>query len=212
MCYAIEHCKDISIDGNTCYFCENGYRPNDNPSTSCIKIGSDHCYTYTTSEDGESQICQECQPGYKKKEDNTCELVVEHCQRSESDGDNNLKCGYCEKGYAFNEATNASVPFPHCEEVDSSGKCIKCDDDDNSYLHANQEGKCVIDFCEEYNEDWECIKCNDYFYLDDDGNCKYIEIPYCEKVKEGNKNECKDTAYFLLGHDPKDYLIAKEEF
>ena len=48
--------------------------------------------------------------------------------------------------------------------MDSSGKCIKCDDDDNAYLHANQEGKCVIDFCEEYNEDWECIKCNDYFF------------------------------------------------
>ena len=83
----------------------------------------------------------------KKKEDNTCELVVEHCQRSELDGDGNLKCDYCQKGYAFNEATNACVPFPHCEEVDSSGKCIKCDDDDNAYLHANQEGKCVIDFC-----------------------------------------------------------------
>ena len=36
------------------------------------------------------------------------------------------------------------------------------------------------------------------FFLDDDGNCKYIEIPYCEKVEEGNKNECKDTANFLL--------------
>ena len=79
-------------------------------------------------------------------------------------------------------------------------------------MHANQEGKCVIDFCEEYNEDGECTKCNNYFYLNGDGNCKYIEIPYCEKVEEDNKNECRDTCYFLKDHDPEEYEIAKEEY
>ena len=48
--------------------------------------------------------------------------------------------------------------------MDSSGKCIKCDGDDNSYLHANQEGKCVIDFCEEYNEDWDALNVMTIFF------------------------------------------------
>ena len=211
LCSAIEHCKHFSNHDNTCNFCENGYRPI-NERTSCIQIGADHCYDYTTGEDGTSQICKECQTGYKLKDDHTCELVVEHCQSSDIDDNGNIKCTYCQKGYAVNSATNECVPFPHCEEVDSDGKCIECDTDDNSYLHANQEGKCVIDFCKEYNEDLECTECNDYFYLDDDGKCKYIEIPYCEEVEEDNKNKCKDTDYFLKDHDPEDYLVAKEEY
>ena len=91
------------------------------------------------------------------------------------------------------------------------GKCTGCDKDDE-YLHANQEGKCVFDTCKKYNEDWECKECNDYFYLDDEGNRKYIEIPYCQELKDDNKNECDDTASFLDGHDPEDYLTAKEEY
>ena len=208
ICSAIEHCKYFSNYDNTCEFCENGYRPN-NGKTSCIQIGADHCYTYS---EGDTSTCIKCQPGYKLKEDNTCELVVDHCQRDELDDDGNIICTYCQKGYAVNMATNECVAFPHCEEVDSDGKCIECDTDDNDYLHANQEGKCVIDFCEEYNEDGECTKCNDYFYLDDEGNCKYIEIPYCEKVVEDYKNVCKDTCYFLKEHDSEEYEIAKEEY
>ena len=142
ICSAIEHCKDISNSDNTCNYCENGYRLN-NGKTSCIQIGADHCYAYS---EGDTSTCNECQPGYKLKEDNTCELVVDHCQRDELDDDGNIKCAYCQKGYAVNAATNECVAFPHCEEVDSDGKCIECDTDDNDYLHANKEGKCVIVF------------------------------------------------------------------
>jgi len=110
ICSIVEHCKINSLDGNTCFTCQNWYRPNDpnyTPFSSCIKIESDHCYAYS---EGETPICEESQPGYKKKEDNTCELVVEHCQRRYLDGDDNLKCGYCQKGYAFNDKYMRSLP------------------------------------------------------------------------------------------------------
>ena len=65
ICSVVEHWKINSLDGNTCNTCQNWYRPNDpnyTPFSSCIKIGSDHCYAYS---EGETPICEECQPGYK---------------------------------------------------------------------------------------------------------------------------------------------------
>ena len=209
-CNKIKNCNRISYDGNTCEQCENGYRP-DNGNTLCVPIGEDHCYAYTAAEDGTTQICQTCQTGYKKKEDNTCELVVEHCANSELVEDN-LVCHNCEEGYAINSAINKCIEFPKCTDVDADGKCIKCDDDDNEYLHPNQEGNCVFDICEKYNDEWECTKCADYFYLNNEGKCKYIEIPYCKKLDEENKNQCDDTSNFLKDRDPAEYEIAKQEY
>ena len=212
-CVKIEHCRSYSSDQTTCLSCQDGYKLNDD-KTLCITYGEDHCNTYTTVEGGTTKICNECQPGYKLKEDNTCELVVEHCVESELSG-NDLICYECEKDYALNEANNKCIAFPKCIEVDEDDKCIKCEHDSDSgieYIHANQEGKCVFDICKEYNDDWKCKKCENYFYLNDEGQCKYIEIPYCKKLEKNNKNECDDTAYFLKGHDPEDYLTAKEEY
>ena len=51
------------------------------------------------------------------------------------------------------------------------------------------------DFCEEYDEEnGKCKKCRKYFYLDNNFNCVYINIPFCRKLDE-NK-ECKSWAGF----------------
>ena len=90
---------------NTCDSCKAGYRPSEDKK-SCIVIGEDHCYSYTTGDDGTTQICTECQPGYKKNIDNSCEVVVAHCLYSHFEGDD-LKCIECENGYAIITATNS---------------------------------------------------------------------------------------------------------
>ena len=138
-----------------------------------------------------------------------CELVVENCQYSDEEG-NDLICYYCKEGYALNEDQNKCIEFPKCEEVNNENKCTKCRTDDNEYLSANKEGKCVIDFCDEYDDDWECEKCNKYFYLDE-GKCNYINIPYCKKVNEDDKDKCNKYADFIK--DPsQDINQNKKEY
>lgn len=139
---------------------------------------------------------------YKKKIDNTCKLVVEHCWYSHLEGDG-LKCTECEKGFALNKATNQCFESENCLKVDGDGKCTGCNNKVNIYIQANQEGECVFDTCKKYNDDGECTECSDYFYLNDKGKCSYIQIPYCKKLKKEDQKKCDDTSYFLKGKEPR---------
>ena len=55
--------------------------------------------------------------------------------------------------------------------------CLDCSGD---YYQPNENGECVIDLFEIYNKDGTCGEYFEYFYLDENGNCKLIPFPYCE--------------------------------
>ena len=181
-CSKIDHCETFS--DNVCSWCEYGYRLN-SEKTSCEKIGDDHCQYYSNDE---HTTCSSCQYGYKMKEDKTgCTLITEHCISSYDS-----TCNGCEKGYALNTELNTCVEFEKCSEVNSDGtKCTKCAYD---FYQPDKDGKCTINYCEEYDDEGNCEECEKFFYLNEEGKCQYIPIPYCRK---GNETHCEKYSGFL---------------
>ena len=182
-CIKFDNCETFSEVGKACTKCKDGYIL----KAEGTKCEQDPCSHY----DSETNICDACNSNYQlNSETNICELKIPHCSLLYSDG----CCGECEKGYARNSVTYECIEFPNCSETDETGaKCTKCRYD---YYQPNEEGQCVMDFCEEYDESGKCSKCEKYFYLDDDFNCVYINIPFCRKLDE-NK-ECKSGAGFMI--------------
>jgi len=122
------------------------------------------------------------------KEDKTgCTLITEHCISSYDS-----TCNGCEKGYALNTELNTCVEFEKCSEVNSDGtKCTKCAYD---FYQPDKVGKCTINYCEEYDDEGNCEECEKFFYLNEEGKCQYIPIPYCRK---GNETHCEKYSGFL---------------
>ena len=90
-------------------------------------------------------------------------------------------------------SANECIEFPNCSEVDETGeKCIKCSYD---FYQPNEEGRCVIDFCQDYDESGKWKKCQKYFYLNEDKESLYINIPFCRKIDEEGK--CLSWAGFI---------------
>ena len=195
-CIQFDNCETFSEDGKTCTKCKDGYVLKEEGT----KCEQDPCSHY----DSETNICDTCNSNYQlNSETKICEPNISHCSRLYFDG----SCGECEKGYAWNSVASKCVEFPNCSETDETGaKCTNCKYD---YYKVNKEGQCVMDFCEEYDdESGKCKKCQKYFYLDDDFNCVYINIPFCRKLDE-NK-ECKGWADFYEHDD--DVHKAKEKY
>ena len=182
-CSIIEHCRYMS--GNSCSSCESGYIW-DPANSRCKKNEIDHCSSYNSQD---STKCSYCESGYILNSEGTaCTAIIPHCSYS-YDG---TTCSECEDGYALNSVKKECIEKPGCEEVNEDGsKCIDCSED---FYQPDKDGKCVIDYCEDYDSDGNCEKCEKYFYLNEEGKCQYIPIPYCRK---GNETYCKDYAGFM---------------
>lgn len=183
-CVTLANCIEISpLD--QCFKCLYGYRL-DFDTYKCVEIGKDNCYQYSITTPG---VCDKCRPGYKKKSDNTCELVTEHC----TEEDNEI-CRACDKGFALTH-DNLCVKDENCKELDNEKKCEECDEDKSEFLFINKEGQCVLSSCETFQLG-KCRYCKNYFYMKDN-ECFYTDIPYCEAPRGDN---CDNWADFV--NDP----------
>ena len=197
-CSKIDHC--LYMNGDSCSQCESGYYF-DSAESKCIKGSIDYCYNYNS---GDITKCSSCENGYTLNSERTVctELNLPHCSYS-NDGST---CSYCLDGYALNSATNECIEKPGCDEVNEDGsKCLDCSED---FYQPDKDGKCVIHYCEEYDSDGNCEECDKYFYVNEEGKCQYIPIPYC---REGNETYCKDYAGFMEDEEG-DPNKAKEKY
>lgn len=196
-CSKIEHCSYMYWD--FCSRCESGYYW-DSTKSKCVEGERDHCISYNPDD---ATKCMNCEYGYTLNSEGTgCIQTIEHCVSYS--GASSSICQYCEDGYALNSVKNKCVKFPGCDEVnEDESKCIDCSDD---FYQPDKDGKCVIDYCEEYDSDGNCEECEKYFFLNKEGKCQYIPIPYCT---EGNETYCEDYAGFVEDEDPNK---AKEEY
>lgn len=196
-CIKFDNCETFSNDGKTCTKCKDGYILKEE-GTICKQ---DPCSHY----DSETNICDTCNSNYQlNSETKICELKIDNCKIISLLKDTD--CSECEKGYAWNSITHKCIEFPDCLETDETGtKCIKCK---YNYYQPNEEGQCILDFCKDYDESGKCSKCESYFYLNDNFNCVYINIPFCRELNE-NK-ECKFFAGFHYYDD--DVNKAKERY
>ena len=187
--------------GNSCSRCESGYYW-DSTKSKCWEGERDHCTSYNPDD---ATKCMNCEYGYTLNSEGTgCIQTIEHCVSYS--GASSSICQYCEDGYALNSVKNKCVKFPGCDEVnEDESKCIDCSED---FYQPDKDGKCVIDYCEEYDSDGNCEECEKYFYLNEEGKCQYIPIPYC---REGNETDCEDYAGFMEDDDPNKAKVEYEK-
>jgi len=198
-CSKIEHCSYMS--GNSCSYCESGYYW-DSSESKCKEGERDHCIYYSPDD---TTKCLNCETGYSLNSEETgCIPKVEGCNYY--DGGSNPKCMSCKEGYALNSVKNECIEKPGCYEVNADGsKCIDCSED---FYQPDKDGKCVIDYCEDYDSNGNCEECEKYFYLNEEGKCQYIPIPYC---REGNETDCEDYAGFMEDDDPNKAKVEYEK-
>ena len=98
--------------------------------------------------------------------------------------DDNTKCEYCERGYALSSSKTSCIKKDHCNEFDE-----------------NDPGK-------------KCTECFEYYYPDDNGECKRIPIVRCLIGNSKKCSECDEYYYFVEGKCEKielEHCVRLEE-
>ena len=153
-------CDKVSITGDTCIICSEGYYRNTYSCSSCPK----RCRTCVNND-----TCLTCSEDYFLTVNRECELksTITHCKGNVSSFEG---CMACEDGYYINNKICDKCDSS-CKTCSSSSKCDTCEDNVIYY-----EGKCIqmsdYPHCTEVEKS-TCTKCSFWYrYNEEKQQCE----------------------------------------
>ena len=176
-----EFCK-ISIDGESCAECDDGYFFSHD--VKCVS--SKFCIT-----GDDNGKCQECNSQfYMTTKENTC-TSTKNCYLANQETAN---CVWCNDDLYYDKITKRCKPNTEDDDFKFCGvaneKCIQCD----RYHYLGKDNKCSgTRYCTS-SENGKCLACENNYYIGLDNKCSNIEK--CIYSNSLGCLECEDGYYF----------------
>lgn len=101
------------------------------------------------------------------------------------------ECLVCEENYSLSNDRTSCINVPNCAAFDSQKKCTQC----NYYYNFDKDKNCVVDPCQNYASDGKCSYCYPGYYINNNGACQRISIPYCLSVSYSDEKVCTSCTY-----------------
>ena len=159
--------------------------------------------------------CERCATNYYLEANKCHEITqsISNCLYYKNATD----CEQCKAGYLLSNSLCTEISAHNCEEYESATKCKSCM---ASHPELKSNGNCEkpedITHCEEYvhlNGRWGCKVCVDYYYPDDNGDCKPVSFPIDNCVKYETPSICMrcNNGYYFNRRTANCVLITNFE-